>query len=150
MFFITQVESCSFTTKKDIIAYFYICSVGIDHSYFNCNVKGYIVNMMCNFFTWFSVFLFLHHHNVQLVRHHLFVCVWKSRRILAPYFTTTTAGVPPWSSQVKLVTDVPVKSVSCLVVTLPASILHHALMCWIVSGAFFFLHSLYLRSCLTW
>lgn len=73
--------------------------------YFNCDMKGYIVILYLlklRLFPWFPVFLFVHHHNIQLVCHHLFVCFWKPQRILAQYFATTTGGV------FHLVTDVPV------------------------------------------
>ncbi|KAI3354393.1 hypothetical protein L3Q82_018913, partial [Scortum barcoo] len=79
----------------------------------------------------------------------LSVCIWKSHRILARPFSTTFGDVSHFdlgtSVQIFLYT-MPATWLWRSMYALPASILHPAVTCWIVSGAS--LHSLRLGSCL--
>uniref|UniRef100_A0A669AZ21 mitogen-activated protein kinase kinase kinase n=1 Tax=Oreochromis niloticus TaxID=8128 RepID=A0A669AZ21_ORENI len=83
----------------------------------------------------------------------LSVCIWKSHRILARSFSITLGGISHfdlgtsrlYSAQMFLYT-MPATWLWRSMYALPASILHPAVMCWIVSGAS--LHSLHLGSCL--
>uniref|UniRef100_A0A3P9CAH7 Taste receptor type 1 member 3 n=1 Tax=Maylandia zebra TaxID=106582 RepID=A0A3P9CAH7_9CICH len=85
----------------------------------------------------------------------LSVCIWKSHRILARSFSTTLGGISHfdlgtsrlYSAQMFLYT-MPATWLWRSMYALPASILHPAVMCWIVSGAS--LHSLHLGSCLVY